>query len=248
MPTSRRSVLQRSSLGALGCLLPGCATAGSPAAASRPTTEKSDAPTAAAPHPPAPLPFDPTKLPGLSERLLTSHHDNNYVGAVKKLNAARGKLADLPADASGFALRGLAQSELEFTHSVALHELYFANLAGGGSSGSKTQDLLSAHFGSRGAWEQRFVALARSLGGGSGWAILEYDLHQNAPRMYVAGDHSQGLSTGIPLLVLDMYEHSYHMDYGTAAAKYIDAFFANLHWEEVDARTEAALAIKKMLA
>jgi Fe-Mn family superoxide dismutase len=61
--------------------------------------------------------------------------------------------------------------------------------------------------------------------------------------MYTAADHAQGLSSGIPLLVLDMYEHSYHMDYGAAAAGYVDAFFANLSWEQIDRRTELALRV-----
>ncbi|MGH1341645.1 MAG: superoxide dismutase [Nannocystales bacterium] len=196
---------------------------------------------------PTPLPFDPTRLPGLSERLLRSHHENNYTGAVKKLNTARAQLQTLPADAPGFVLGGLAKSELAFNHSVTLHELYFGNLTGGGSKGSATRGLLADHFGGDAAWEARFRALGQSLGGGSGWAILEFDLRLGVPRMYVAGDHSQGLSTGIPLLVLDMYEHSYHMDYGTAAARYIDAFFANVHWEEVDRRTEQARQVATLL-
>jgi Fe-Mn family superoxide dismutase len=51
-----------------------------------------------------------------------------------------------------------------------------------------------------------------------------------------------GAVTGAPLIALDMYEHSYHMDYGTAAAKYVDAVIANLDWETIDARYKAALA------
>ena len=190
---------------------------------------------------PKPLPFDPTKLPGLSEKLLRSHHENNYVGAVKKLNGVRKHLAAVNGDTSSYVLHGLAQGELAFKHSVVLHEFYFGNLIGGGSSGATTVKLLSNHWGGAAAWEQRFRALGQSLGGGSGWAILEFDLHEKIPRMYSAGDHTQGLSSGVPLLVLDMYEHSYHMDYGTAATKYIDAFFANLHWQEIDRRLEVAL-------
>lgn len=51
----------------------------------------------------------------------------------------------------------------------------------------------------------------------------------------------------MPLLVLDMYEHSYHMDYGTAAARCIEAFFANLHWEEIDRRATLALAMAERM-
>lgn len=229
-------MLEQTSLATLGLLLPACATV-KPSGESEPPAEK----TAMKTYEPKPLPFDPTKLTGLSEKLLRSHHENNYTGAVKKLNGARTRLGDLDADAPGFLLHGLSQGELAFKHSVVLHELYFANLVGGGSSGDRTQKLLADHFGGAAAWEQRFRRLGKSLGGGSGWAILELDLHEKVPRMYSAGDHTQGLSSGIPLLVLDMYEHSYHMDYGTAAAKYIDAFFANLHWEEVDRRLQNAL-------
>ena len=104
-----------------------------------------------------------------------------------------------------------------------------------------------AQLGGAAAWEHRFRALGRSLGGGSGCAILEYDLHARGPRMCSAADLAQGLSSGVPLLVLDMYEHSYHMDYGPAAANYIDAFWANVHWQEVDRRLEVALTVAALV-
>jgi Fe-Mn family superoxide dismutase len=194
---------------------------------------------------PKPLPFDAAGFPGLSEKLLRSHHENNYTGAVKKLNGVRQRLAEVTAETPGYVLHGLLQGELTFKHSVVLHELYFGNLTpgGAGASGSATAKLLAEGFGGAAAWESRFRALGASLAGGSGWAIVEYDLHEQRPRMYTAADHSQGLSSGVPLLVLDMYEHSYHMDYGAAAAGYIDAFFANLSWEAIDRRTELALRV-----
>jgi Fe-Mn family superoxide dismutase len=196
---------------------------------------------------PKPLPFDPTGFPGLSEKLLRSHHENNYTGAVKKLNGVRQRLSETTPETPGYVLHGLAQGELTFKHSVVLHELYFGNLVAGGGSGSVTHKLLGEHFGGASVWETRFRALGASLAGGSGWAIVEYDLHERVPRMYTAADHAQALSAGIPLLVLDMYEHSYHMDYGAAAARYIDAFFANLNWEEIDRRTELALRLPEGL-
>lgn len=197
---------------------------------------------------PKPLPFDPSKLPGLSEKLLRSHHENNYTGAVNKLDGVRQRLAELTPDTPGFVLHGLAQGELTFKNSVVLHELYFGNLTGGGSRGSLASKLFAEQFGGAAAWEARFRALGASLAGGSGWAIIAFDLHERGLRMYSAADHGQGLSFGVPLLVLDMFEHAYHMDYGAAAAKYIDAFFANLHWEEIDRRTEAALRVAELLA
>src|SRR5437868_2199252 len=79
-----------------------------------------------------PLPFDPKKLSGFSEKLLVSHHDNNYGGAVKNLNKVEVELARLKADAPGFLVSGLRERQLTFHNSMTLHELYFANLGGDG--------------------------------------------------------------------------------------------------------------------
>lgn len=248
----RRCAMQtrRQVLGALSCAVAGAATSCSTGGARAARSASAPIVQAGAPrlaeYAAQPLAFDPEQLRGLSAKLLRSHHDNNYAGAVRKLNAVRGQLAQVKATTRGFVLRGLHQSEHAFKHSVVLHELYFGNLGGDGKRQGSTVEMLSAHYGGAGVWEERFLALGKSLGGGSGWAILEYDLHEARPRMYIAGDHTQGLSSGVPLLVLDMYEHSYHMDFGTAARRYIDAFFANLQWAQVDARLARALAMAKL--
>jgi Fe-Mn family superoxide dismutase len=78
------------------------------------------------------------------------------------------------------------------------------------------------------------------LGGGSGWVILGYELDTGSLRTFWSGHHTQALALSVPLLVMDMYEHSYQMDFGAAAAKYIDAFFMNAHWEVVERRFAAA--------
>src|SRR6476620_570769 len=80
-----------------------------------------------------PLALDPTKLDGLSARLITSHHENNYAGAVKRLNAIRQQLSKL--DWTGtpvFAINGLKREELIAANSAWLHELYFDSLGGNG--------------------------------------------------------------------------------------------------------------------
>jgi Fe-Mn family superoxide dismutase len=99
---------------------------------------------------------------------------------------------------------------------------------------------LAASYGSFGKWEEQFRALGGSLGGGSGWAIVDYNLHEGDVRAYWAGNHTQTLAGGLPLLVMDMYEHAYAIDYGAAAAKYIDAFFQNINWDAVNGRLESA--------
>ena len=194
-------------------------------------------------HQPKPLPFDAAKLKGLSEKLIKSHWENNYSGAVKALNAVEQKLEamlkdkDLPAYVYG----DLKREELVRTGSVILHEHYFANLGGDGKAGGKALDLLKQWFGSYEQWEAEFKKTANALSGGSGWAILSYNLHNGEVHNYWAWDHMHNAPMGRPLLVLDMYEHSYHMDYGAAAAKYVDAFMQNVNWEEVNRRAESAM-------
>src|ERR1044071_9663719 len=85
-------------------------------------------------HKPVPLPFNPAKLPGLSEKLLTSHHDNNYAGAVKNLNALELELSRITKDTPGFQVAALRERDLTFANSVYLHERYFENLGGDGKA------------------------------------------------------------------------------------------------------------------
>ena len=192
---------------------------------------------------PLPLPFDPAAIPGLSEKLLRSHHANNYTGAVKRLGAIRAELARLdPATAPGFAWNGLKREELIATNSMLLHELYFASIA------DTQQDLepawalaLCANFGSVARWRAEFAACGKAQAGGSGWLLLTFQPREGTLVNQWAADHAHAIAGGVPLLALDMYEHAYHMDYGAAAAAYVDAFMARIHWQAVYARYQAAV-------
>jgi Fe-Mn family superoxide dismutase len=188
-----------------------------------------------------PLPFDPKKLSGLSERLLTSHHENNYGGALKNLNRVELELAPTTKDTPGYLVSGLRDRELQFTNSVILHEHYFGSLGGNGKAGGAVEKAIAGGFGGFGRWEELFRSTAMSLGGGSGWAVLALDFLTGDLRVTWSGNHTQALAFGAPLLVLDMYEHAYHIDFGAAAAKYVDAFFANINWDEVSRRHERAV-------
>lgn len=193
-------------------------------------------------HAPKPLRFDPAKLQGLSERLIASHWQNNYQGSVRGLNTIETRLAAAMADADfpPVAYAGLKREELHRTGSVVLHEIYFDGLGGNGNPGGSIYEALDGWFGSYEAWEAEFRRTAMSLAGGSGWSVLAWNAHTRSLHNYWAWDHMHGAVTGVPLIALDMYEHSYHMDYGTAAARYVDAFMANLDWEIIDARYRAA--------
>jgi Fe-Mn family superoxide dismutase len=190
-----------------------------------------------------PLPFDPAALRGLSEKLLTSHHQNNYVGAVKRLNAIRAQLAVMPfATTPGFQLNGLKREELIATNSMLLHELYFGCFGGDGKTMEPAMALaLDANFGSVERWREEFVAMGKSQGGGSGWVLLMFQPREGTLVNQWAADHTHAIAGGVPILALDMYEHSYHMDFGAAASAYVDAFMDNIHWANVYGRYQTAV-------
>lgn len=187
-----------------------------------------------------PLVFNPAKLNGLSERMLRSHHENNYAGAVKNLNRAEQELAAVTKDTPGLVVAALRDRELNFRGSKLLHEHYFGNLGGDGRRAGGIERALTSAYGTSGRWEEHFRFTGLGLAGGSGWVVLGYELDTGALRTLGLSNHTQSLSLFAPLLVMDMYEHAYQMDFGAAAAKYIDAFFVNIHWEAVDRRLHAA--------
>ena len=194
-----------------------------------------------------PLPFDPAQLRGLSERLLQSHHQNNYGGAVKRLQAIRAELATLDwSTAPVFRINGLKREELIAANSMGLHELYFASLGGDGALKAAGKPAgfgvgLKRDFGSVERWHAEFTALATALGGGSGWALLSWSARENRLLNHWAADHSQLLAGATPILALDMYEHSYHLDFGANAKAYIAAFMENIDWDAVALRYAAAV-------
>jgi superoxide dismutase, Fe-Mn family len=189
------------------------------------------------------LPFDPAALNRLSPALITSHHQNNYGGAVKRLNAIRKYLAAMPfATAPGFQLNGLKREELIATISMLLHKLYFASLGGDGVTIEPAAKLmLEASFGSVERWREEFTAMGKALGGGSGWVLLVFQPREGTLVNQWAADHTHALAGGVPILALDMYEHAYHMDFGAAAGAYVDAFMGNIDWAAVYGRYQRAV-------
>lgn len=183
------------------------------------------------------------QLKGLSDQLIASHHANNYGGAVKRLNAIRAQLRAIDfATAPGFQLNGLKREELVATNSMLLHELYFASLGGDGQVLAPAMALaLDANFGSVERWRTQFVAMGNALGGGSGWVVLTFSPRDGTLVNQWAADHTDAVAGGVPILALDMYEHSYHMDFGAAASAYVDAFMANIDWTTVYDRYQSAV-------
>ena len=181
-----------------------------------------------------PLACDPTRVKGMSEKLIVSHYENNYGGAVRRLNGITEQLAALDfAAAPVFVINGLKREELIASNSMILHELFFASLGEGGEPDGRLRDALIRHFGSLERWQAEFSAMGKAQGGGSGWVLLTWSPRDKKLVNQWAMDHTTTLAGGQPILALDMFEHSYHMDYGARAAAYVDAFMAAVNWPNV---------------
>ena len=183
-----------------------------------------------------PLSCIPARLKGLSEQLIVSHYENNYGGAVKRLSAITAQLESLDfATAPVFVINGLKREELIASNSMILHELYFDGLGSESVPDNELRSALVRDFGSLERWQAQFAAMGKALGGGSGWVLLNYSHRDKKLVNQWAADHTCSLAGGSPILALDMYEHSYHMDYGSKAAGYVDAYMQNINWENASA-------------
>jgi Fe-Mn family superoxide dismutase len=130
-----------------------------------------------------PLLLKPQWMNGLSERLLVSHYENNYGGALQRLNAIRARLAALDwTHTPPFEINRLKREELIAAGSVILHEIYFDSLGGHGDNPpaglaeppAGLAQALERDFGSVAAWRVEFTAMAKAQRGGSGWTILAW--------------------------------------------------------------------------
>lgn len=176
-----------------------------------------------------PLACNPSNLIGISEKIIISHYENNYGGAVKRLNLIEQKLAELDwAKTPIFIINGLKREELIAMNSMILHEIYFDSL----NATPAPDNLISQFehdFGGQTQWANQFAAMGKALGGGSGWVLLCWSQRNGKLINTWAADHTNNLAGAIPILALDMYEHSYHIDYGAKAGDYVDAIMNNLN-------------------
>lgn len=194
----------------------------------------------------APLYCRPWTLNGITPRLIESHYENNYGGALNRLNAITDELERLdPATAPAAAINRLKRDEATALNSTLLHELYFASIGGDGRAVPEAMaDAIMRDFGSVQRWRQEFIALAEALAGGSGWVLLTYVPRDGRLVNQTATDHNQSISGGIPILAIDMYEHAYHLDFGANATAYIAAFMRNIDWDAVQTRYRNAVKVE----
>lgn len=187
-----------------------------------------------------PLPF--TKpLTGISEKALQIHHGKLYAGYVAKMKEVASRLEAASKDqavldganASYSELRALRSAETFATNGTYLHEAYFASLGGDGKAVGLLADAIAAKWGSVGAFAAFFSATAMAV---RGWVVLAWDTRLGRLKIYGTDAHDQGGVWGcVPLVVLDVYEHAYFMDYGADRKSYVADFWKNLDWAAADA-------------
>lgn len=190
---------------------------------------------------PKPLPY--TEIPGfLSKAQLTPHHTAHYGGALKALLGHEQQLGKLlqgqdPLPSPAHTL--MVKDRINRANSVVLHELYFDNVAPKGAAPREdVRAALAKRFGSLERWADDFRAAALAA---NGWGILARDA-VNGQLYNVASDlHEVGvLWFGVPLVVCDVYEHAFYVDYQNRKADYIGKFLEHIDWNEVNRRWQAA--------
>lgn len=194
---------------------------------------------------PKPLPFSGAPA-GISDKTLTTHHDKLYVGYVNKKNEIEEKLAPLQqggdvssANQSYSELRGLKDGETFAVNGVYLHEWYFDVLNGDGNATGPLADALVAQHGSIENFLKYFAACGMAA---RGWSVLAYDTRDKSLKVFNCDAHNQGGVWGaIPLIVLDVYEHAYFVDYGSDRKAYIEAFLKQLNWTKANELYQTAV-------
>lgn len=173
-------------------------------------------------------------VPGLSEKQVDEHYGVLYKGYCGKINEINSKLSTTDvegANATYHQFRELKREEVFTANAVRLHEGYFDSLGGSGEISGTIRQWIEEDFGSFEAWEEEF----RSCGmAARGWVVLAYDLTDGMLHNYLSDIHSDGVWSAIPLLILDVYEHAYFIDYATGRKSYLDAFMKNVDWEAVN--------------
>lgn len=198
-------------------------------------------------YPIAPLFVRPWTLNGISAKLIESHYELNYGGAVNRLNAITEQLAFLDRKATPpEVVYRLKRDEFSALNSMLLHELYFASIGGDGRAvPEEMTTVLMRDFGSPNQWRDEFVGLAESLAasGGAGWVLLTFVPRDGRLINHIATDDGHSIAGGIPVLAIDMYEHAYHSDFGANVSAYVAAFMRNIEWKAVEKRTRDAMKV-----
>jgi len=169
-------------------------------------------------------------------RLYEGYVNNiNKIDAIlQKLDAQKNSSVRDDANTTFSYYRELKRGETFALNGVILHELYFENIGGNKEPDGQILDILKRDFGSYKSWEEDFIATAKAS---RGWAILAYDQRSERYRNISLDAHDHGnIAYYAPILILDVYEHAYFLQYADNKAEYINKFMRNINWAEVSRR------------
>ena len=191
--------------------------------------------------PPLPYAADALK-PFLSKELLTLHHDKHHAGYVRGLNSALGKLDAARKTGDLSAIKALSRAVAFAGSGHVLHTLYWQNMASGRSGKPKgaLKDQMVRDFGSDDAAHKQFAAATKAVEG-SGWGLMVWEPLGKRLLVLQCEKHQNLTVWGcVPLLVCDVWEHAYYLDYKNDRGAYVDEFCERVNWDVVSARFDAA--------
>lgn len=188
-----------------------------------------------------PLPYANDGLKGIGAKTIEIHHDKLYAGYVNKRNEIEESLVKVDRSKANqiySEMRGLKAEETFAANGQILHEIYFAVMGGDGQQKGEVIDKIKEDFGTLAAWEEDFKAAAMCA---RGWVVLAFDPTDGKLHNFIGDAQNQGGVWGTtPILPCDTYEHSYFIDFGSDRKSYVEAFFRNINWGEVNRRYLAA--------
>lgn len=189
------------------------------------------------------LPYDYAALePHISGRIMELHHDKHHAAYVAGANSALDALAEAR-DKNDFAAVNLHEKNLAFhLGGHTNHTVFWNNLSpdGGGEPEGELGAAITDQFGSFAAFQGHFTATATGIQG-SGWAILGWDSVGQRLAIFQLFDQQANVPAGIvPLLMLDMWEHAFYLDYLNVKGEYVKAFWNIANWQDVAARFDRA--------
>jgi len=193
-----------------------------------------------------PLPYDYNALePILDEQTLRLHHDKHHAGYVKGLNRAEMKLNEAR-EKDDFSQIKFWEREAAFHGSGhILHAIYWQNLSprGGGEPRGNLAASIKKQFSSFSAFQKQMIAATTSVEG-SGWGILAYQSILKQLVILQAEKHQNLTQWGaVPLLVIDVWEHAYYLNYQNKRAEYVTKIFDIINWKDVSARFEKVIQV-----
>ncbi|MCA9382310.1 superoxide dismutase [Candidatus Dojkabacteria bacterium] len=180
------------------------------------------------------LPYSYESLKGISKQVNEWHHDKHYASYVNGRNEVEEKLAKMRASSDWAGVRSVMLAQSHNVSGSILHNIYYSIMGGDGKVDENLEVVksINKYFGSYETWKNEFTEIAKIS---RGWAVLSHDVSDGELHNAMTDFHDEEVPWGfLPILACDVWEHAYYYDYGPDRGAYLDAFFQNLNWSNVN--------------